>query len=152
MKREILKNLILNLEKSTKLFLYQCRCVYYIHNSCFRSWRQQTGTDRICLICREALDPFEEPIDIDARQFIRARLIAPRLAELAPIQFIQLPQQNHHYGILRNWAADVTTDQKILLLAVTCFVIVIIFHLHQPTILVQLPYDDDDLLIFSSSS
>jgi hypothetical protein len=46
-------------EKSSQLFLYNCRCVYAIHANCFRDWRRMTETNRICLICREGLESFD---------------------------------------------------------------------------------------------
>jgi hypothetical protein len=43
---------------SNDLFLYTCHCVYRIHPECFKMWRSRTGTDRVCLICREEFDTF----------------------------------------------------------------------------------------------
>lgn len=45
---------------SQDLFLYNCTCIYYIHTDCFRTWRERSHTNRICLICREELEPVEE--------------------------------------------------------------------------------------------
>jgi len=50
---------------SNDLFLYTCHCIYRVHPECFKMWRSTTGTDRVCLICREEFDTFglvlEEP-------------------------------------------------------------------------------------------
>jgi len=50
---------------SNDLFLYTCHCIYRIHPECYKLWRLRTGTDRVCLICREEFDTFgylqEEP-------------------------------------------------------------------------------------------
>jgi len=43
---------------SNDLFLYTCHCIYRIHPECFKMWRSTTGTDRVCLICREEFDTF----------------------------------------------------------------------------------------------
>lgn len=43
---------------SNDLFLYTCHCIYRIHPECFKMWRSSTGTDRVCLICREEFDTF----------------------------------------------------------------------------------------------
>ena len=43
---------------SNDLFLYTCHCIYRIHPECFKMWRSATGTDRVCLICREEFDTF----------------------------------------------------------------------------------------------
>jgi hypothetical protein len=45
---------------SNDLFLYTCHCVYRIHPECFKMWRLRTGTNRVCLICQESLDPHSE--------------------------------------------------------------------------------------------
>ena len=45
---------------SYELFLYNCDCVYRVHPPCFRQWRLVADSDRICVICQEALDPFSE--------------------------------------------------------------------------------------------
>jgi len=43
---------------SNDLFLYTCHCTYRIHPECFKMWRLRTGTNRVCLICREEFDTF----------------------------------------------------------------------------------------------
>jgi hypothetical protein len=45
---------------SQDLFLSNCTCIYSIHPNCFRAWRERSHTNRICLICREELEPSEE--------------------------------------------------------------------------------------------
>ena len=58
---------------SQDLFLYNCTCIYYIHAECFRRWREITQTDRICLICREEIEPVEDNVQLI--QIIRRRPI-----------------------------------------------------------------------------
>lgn len=47
-------------ERSDTLFLYNCTCLYAIHANCFRDWRRRSETSRICLICHEGLEDFDE--------------------------------------------------------------------------------------------
>jgi hypothetical protein len=58
---------------SQDLFLYNCTCIYHIHNDCFRRWRETSQTNRICLICREELEPVED--DVPLIQIVRRRPI-----------------------------------------------------------------------------
>ena len=44
-------------EVSKDLFLYSCKCVYPIHSQCFKDWRREANTNRVCLICQECLEP-----------------------------------------------------------------------------------------------
>ena len=45
---------------SSDLFVYNCKCVYHIHNACFKEWRRVANHDRICMICDIALDEFSD--------------------------------------------------------------------------------------------
>ena len=139
-------------EKSTQLFLYNCRCVYFIHEACFRQWRQQTGTYRVCLICREGLESFEnEEGDGDregegeAAPLLRARVIGPRLAEI-PIRALYHPvAQAQAQAQAPNWFWAIDTEQKMLLVAVACFILVLLFHLRHSRVVVY-TYDETLLL------
>lgn len=138
-------------EKSTQLFLYNCRCVYFVHDACFRRWRIQTGTDRVCLICREGLESFEdeegEREEREERQaLLRARVVGPRLAEI-PIRAIHRPvAAPAPYW----WALD--TEQKMLVVAAACFLLVLLFHLRHSSVIVYTEGGDDlrNLLLSSS--
>lgn len=100
------------LEQSTQLFLYNCRCVYPIHASCFRDWRRMTETNRICLICREGLESFgdeerdeerdeEERRDEDA---LRRRALEGVMAEAQAHALLIRPiPPRPDYGIFRYW-------------------------------------------------
>jgi len=61
-------------ELSTDLFLYNCKCIYYVHAECFREWRRSIDTDRICIICREEI-PYvpEESIMVRRRHILILR-------------------------------------------------------------------------------
>lgn len=128
-------------EKSTQLFLYNCRCVYFVHEACFRRWRQQTGTDRVCLICREGLESFEEDGD-EGEPLLRARIIGPRLAEI-PVRAIHRPvvvQPPHWF-----WGVD--TEQKMLLVAAACFLLVLLFHIRHTSVVVYTTEEPTKLLL-----
>ena len=43
---------------SNELFLYTCHCIYRIHPQCYRDWRINTRTNRVCIICKEEFDTF----------------------------------------------------------------------------------------------
>ena len=135
-------------EKSTQLFLYNCRCVYFVHEPCFRQWRQQTGTDRVCLICREGLESFENEEGVGEREgeaapLLRARVFGPRLAEI-PIRAVYHPVvQAQAQG--PNWFWAIDTEQKMLFVAVACFILVLLFHLRHSQVVVY-TYDETLLL------
>jgi hypothetical protein len=139
-------------EKSTQLFLYNCRCVYFIHEACFRQWRQQTGTYRVCLICREGLESFENEEgdgerEGEAAPLLRARVIGPRLAEI-PIRALYHPvaqAQAQAQAQAPNWFWAIDTEQKMLLMAVACFLLVLLFHLRHSRVVVY-TYDETLLL------
>jgi hypothetical protein len=138
-------------EKSTQLFLYNCRCVYFVHDACFRRWRVQTGTDRVCLICREGLESFEdeegEREEVDERRaLLRPRIIAPRLAEI-PIRaaYRQVAQPAPYW-----WALD--TEQKMLFVAAACFLLVLLFHLRHSRVIVYAEGGNDLKTLLLSSS
>jgi hypothetical protein len=131
-------------EKSTQLFLYSCRCVYFVHGACFRRWRQQTGTDRVCLICREGLTAFEEDENRDEGEpLLRARAIGPRLAEI-PVRAVYRPvaqEPVHHWF----WGTD--TEQKMLLVAAACFLLILLFHLRHTSVIVYTDEEATKLLL-----
>jgi hypothetical protein len=131
-------------EKSTQLFLYNCRCVYFVHEACFRRWRQHTGTDRVCLICREGLESFEEEED-EGEPLLRARIIGPRLAEI-PVRAVHRP------AIVRppHWFWDVDTEQKMLLVAATCFLLILLFHLRHTSVVVYTYEEDSTKLLLNT--
>jgi len=60
---------------SNELFLYTCHCIYRIHPTCYKEWRSNTRTNRVCIICNEEFDTFvypEEPEpEPERRIFIR---------------------------------------------------------------------------------
>ena len=64
-------------ELSVDLFLYYCSCVYPIHDTCFKQWRTISGSNRVCMICREELDYNSE----DEIQVIRLRRRDPTIEE-----------------------------------------------------------------------
>jgi len=56
---------------SNELFLYTCHCIYRIHPTCYKEWRSNTRTNRVCIICNEEFDTFiyqEEPEPEPERQ------------------------------------------------------------------------------------
>jgi hypothetical protein len=139
-------------EKSTQLFLYNCRCVYFVHEACFRRWRTQTGTDRVCLICREGLESFEE--DEEGREgeeggerepLLRARglRLGPRLAEI-PVRAVHRPAVQ---AAAPNWFWNTDTEQKMLLVAVACFLLVLLFHLRHTSVVVYTGEETTKLLL-----
>ena len=64
-------------ELSVDLFLYYCACVYPIHDACFKQWRTISGSNRVCMICREELDYNSE----DEIQVVRLRRRTPTIEE-----------------------------------------------------------------------
>jgi hypothetical protein len=64
-------------ELSVDLFLYYCSCVYPIHDTCFKQWRTISGSNRVCMICREELDYISE----DEIQVVRLRRRTPTIEE-----------------------------------------------------------------------
>lgn len=131
-------------EKSTQLFLYSCRCVYFVHEACFRQWRQQTRTNRVCLICREGLESFEnEEDDGEAAPLLRVRRLRPHLHEI-PIRAV-------YYPIVQapapGWFWAINTEQKMLLVAVACFILVFLLHLRHSHVVV---YTHDETLLLAA--
>ena len=124
-------------EKSTQLFLYNCRCVYFVHEACFRRWRVQK--ERIGLFI--AGIAFEEDGD-EGEPLLRARIIGPRLAEI-PVRAVHRP------AIVRpqHWFWDVDTEQKMLLVAAACFLLVLLFHLRHTSVVVYTREDATKLLL-----
>ena len=45
---------------SSELFLYNCKCMYYVHKQCMIDWRRIAETDRVCLICHITIDDFND--------------------------------------------------------------------------------------------
>jgi hypothetical protein len=136
-------------EKSTQLFLYNCRCVYYVHEACFRRWRQQTGTDRVCLICREGLESFEEDEEGEGGEpLLRVRPLriglGPRLAEI-PVRAVHRPVVIQ--APVPHWFWGTDTEQKMLLVAAACFLIVLLFHLRHTSVVVYTNEDSAKLLL-----
>ena len=100
-------------ERSNDLFLYNCRCVYAIHANCFRDWRRTTETNRICLICREGLDTFEDFEVRDTAPLLRPIPVRPA------------------YGIVRAWFhpnALANTNKNICLAGFFIFLVVLFFR------------------------
>jgi hypothetical protein len=136
-------------EKSTQLFLYNCRCVYFVHEACFRRWRTQTGTDRVCLICREGLESFEADEEGGEGQgerepLLRARglRLGPRLAEI-PVRAVHRPAVQ---AAAPNWW-ETDTEQKMLIVAVACFLLVLLFHLRHTSVVVYTGEESTKLLL-----
>lgn len=47
-------------ESSIHLFLYNCECVYPVHDECFKTWRRICGSNVICMMCREELEEADD--------------------------------------------------------------------------------------------
>ena len=60
---------------SSDLFLYNCTCIYPIHNDCFQKWRRIADTSRICIICDKYLDTFPKELRLDIRRMGWSRFI-----------------------------------------------------------------------------
>ena len=122
-------------EKSNQLFLYNCRCVYAIHASCFRDWRRMTETNRICLICREGLESFEDEQEVEAAA--AAAAAQPLIVRPVPVRPL------YGYGAIRFWLyrADTATKNLCLVGMFMCIVFLIFRHLmaHRPAVSEPLP-------------
>lgn len=118
-------------EQSNQLFLYNCRCVYAIHASCFRDWRRMTETNRICLICREGLGSFqdEEEDERDQRNeevLRRRRALEGVMAEAQALLIRPIPLRPH-YGGFRYWLHRIDNAHKNICLAgfFVCLILVV---------------------------
>jgi hypothetical protein len=99
-------------ERSPTLFLYNCTCIYAIHATCFRDWRRQTNTSRICLICHEGLDTF----DSDEEEL-------PLVAVQQPI--VLPPQQQPYYP--DDWARRQQESKNLCLFTTFVFITLLLF-------------------------
>jgi hypothetical protein len=121
------------LEKSSQLFLYNCRCVYAIHASCFRDWRRMTETNRICLICREGLESFEERDDEERNEernevVLRRRALEGVIADAHAQAFLAHPiPLRPNYGVFRRWLHRIDNAHKNICLAgfFVCLILVV---------------------------